>query len=212
MQKSKTIRCIGVRPQCTFFSRVSKPLAVSVCAVALIGCADPQRGNAAAATAAAPEAAPAADALSAPAPAAVNRLPVSLNSLMVALVNQAADPIWVAAWHGPESEADWRELERRAVQLEVAGALLGVPGTGPLDDTWAASAGWQDWSAQLRQTGADAVQAVQARDLQAISAVGDRIVEVCEGCHIEFKPNLPTGGQFGELSPTSEDLEDGGES
>ena len=210
MHKSTTKMCIGVRPQCTFFSRMSKSLAVSVCIVALIGCAEPQRGDAAAAPA--PEAAPAADALSAPAPAAVNRLPISLNSLMVALVNQAADPIWVAAWHSPESEADWRELERRAVQLEVAGALLGVPGTGPLDDTWAASAGWQDWSAQLRQTGEDAVQAVQARDLQAISAVGDRIVEVCEGCHIEFKPNLPTGGQFGELSPTSEDLEDDGES
>lgn len=144
--------------------------------------------------------------------AAVARLPISLNALMVAIVNQAADPIWVAAWHNPAGESDWRELERRAVQLEVGGALLQVPGTGPLDDVWAGSSAWQDWAGQLQQVGAEAVTAVRARDLEAISAVGDRIVEICEGCHIEFKPALPTGGQFGELSPTEADLKNGEES
>ena len=155
-----------------------------------------------------PAAPPAADSVAeAVESAAVARLPVSLNALMVAMVNQAADPIWVAAWHNPSGEGDWRELERRAVQLEVGGALLQVPGTGPLDDAWAGSSAWQDWAGQL--VGADSVTAVRARDLEAISAVGDRIVEICEGCHIEFKPALPTGGQFGELSPTEADLENG---
>jgi hypothetical protein len=142
----------------------------------------------------------------APEPAAVMRLPVSLNSVMVAMVNQAADPIWVAAWRNPESDADWRELERRAVQLELSGALLTVPGTGPLDDTWTSNAQWQKWSLQLRDVGAEAVAAVKARDIERISAVGDDIVAICEGCHIDFKLALPTGGQFGELSPTAEDF------
>lgn len=141
-----------------------------------------------------------------PQPATVTRLPVSLNAVMVALVNQAADPIWVAAWRSPESEADWRELERRAVQLELSGALLSVPGTGPLDDSWTSNAQWQKWASQLQRTGADAVAAVTARDLQAISAVGDAIVEICEGCHMDFKLALPTGGEFGELSPTADDF------
>ena len=134
-------------------------------------------------------------------------LPVSLNTVMVAMINQAADPLWVAAWSSPETEADWRELQRRAVQLELGGTLLSVPGTGPLDAAWTGSEAWQNWSTQLSNIGGNAVAAVQARDIEKISAVGDDLVEVCEGCHLEFKPALPTGGEFGELSPNEADVE-----
>lgn len=138
--------------------------------------------------------------------AAPLKLPVSLNDVMVALVNQAADPIWVAAWHNPSTDEEWRELERRATQLEIAGALLPIPGTGPVDDEWVSQPNWSKWAGQLRDVGAEAVVAVHSRDLEAISATGDKIVEVCEGCHAEFKLDLPTGGKFGELSPTAADL------
>ena len=137
----------------------------------------------------------------------LTRLPVSLNTVMVAMVNQAADPLWVAAWHNPETDEDWRALERRAVQLELAGTLLSVPGTGPLDEAWTSETMWQQWSGQLRDVRASAVAAVHARDIEAISNVGDTIVEVCEGCHRDFKLAFPTGGEFGELSPTAEDFE-----
>jgi hypothetical protein len=140
-------------------------------------------------------------------PAAVTRLPVSLNDVMVTMVNQAADPLWVAAWHNPSTDAEWRELERRAYQLQIAGSLLTVPGTGPVDDEWVSQPSWPKWTSQLRDTAAEAVLAVQRRDLQAISSAGDRLVDVCEGCHIDFKFALPTGGKFGELSPNEADLE-----
>ena len=58
-------------------------------------------------------------------------LPVSLNEVMVAMVNNSADPIWQAAWRHPESDEVWRSLERNAYQLEIAGALLGRTGYGP---------------------------------------------------------------------------------
>jgi hypothetical protein len=136
------------------------------------------------------------------------RLPVSINDVMVALVNDAADPIWVAAWHQPSTDAQWRELERRAYQLELAGSLIAYPGTGGLDEKWAAKPPWRKWSNQLRDAGAAAAVAVKARDVKQISEVGDQIVEVCEGCHRDFKLAFPTGGKFGELSPTADDLED----
>lgn len=136
------------------------------------------------------------------------RLPVSLNDVMVALVNEAADPLWVAAWKQPETDRDWRELERRAYQLELAGSLIAYPGTGALDVKWAAKPEWRSWSNQLRDVGAKAVAATQARDILAISRVGDSIVAVCEGCHATFKPDFPTQGKFGELSPTSADIDD----
>lgn len=135
-------------------------------------------------------------------------LPISLNTLMVALINEAADPIWVAAWHTPESDRDWRNLERMAVQLEVGGALLTLPGTGPKDHEWVRSPAWQNWAKKLQTAGTNALSATRARDLDAVARSGDDIVEICEGCHIAFKPALPTGGEFGELSPTAEDFEE----
>ena len=150
---------------------------------------------------------PAAEEVTAEPVQAVKRLPVSLNTVMVAMVNQAADPLWVAAWHNPQTDADWRELERRAVQLELSGTLLAVPGTGPLDDQWVASDQWQNWAGALRDVGESAVAAVKVRDVDTIAMVGGQIVDICEGCHRDFKLALPTGGEFGELSPTSEDFE-----
>jgi hypothetical protein len=135
------------------------------------------------------------------------RLPVSINDVMVALVNEAADPIWVAAWHQPSTDAEWRELERRAYQLELAGSLIAYPGTGGLDEKWTAKPPWRQWSNQLRDSGADAIAAIKAKDSAQISKVGDQIVEICEGCHRDFKLAFPTGGKFGELSPTADDLE-----
>ncbi len=136
------------------------------------------------------------------------RLPVSLNDMMVALINHSADPIWVADWNAPKSDRDWRELERHAYQLHVGGSLLPIPGTGPVDDEWVAEPGWTKWSFELRDSGMDAIRAIQARDPGAIRLAGDRIVEACEGCHIEFKFPLPTGGRFGELPVTSADVDE----
>ncbi|GAB1263382.1 hypothetical protein [Aurantivibrio infirmus] len=133
------------------------------------------------------------------------KLPLSLNEVMVALVNQAADPLWVAAWQNPQTEKEWRNLEYLAAQLELGGKLLEIPGTGPLDETWTSDPRWSEFAKQLVSAGEEASAAVQSRDIEAINIAGDRIVEVCEACHIVFKPGLPTGGKFGELSPTPSD-------
>lgn len=66
---------------------------------------------------------------------------------------------------------------------------------------------WQAWASRLKGTGARAVTVVKARDLVGVASAGDEIVEICEGCHIDFKPGLPTAGEFGELSPTAADFE-----
>ena len=128
-------------------------------------------------------------------------LPISHNELMVALVNHAADPIWIAAWRNPRTDREWRELERLAYQIEVGGALLQIPGTGPLDAAWTANPQWREYAAQLSQVGARGVTAARDRDVAQIARVGDDLVEVCETCHQQFKPDMPTMDMFGELSP-----------
>lgn len=133
-------------------------------------------------------------------------LPVSINEVMASLINHSADPIWVAAWRNPQTERDWRELEHLARQLQVGGALLTIPGTGPVDEQWTSQAGWQDYSMQLSAAAGRAVNAARSRDVELIARAGDEIVDICEGCHIDFKPDLPTMNIYGELSPTQDDF------
>jgi hypothetical protein len=129
------------------------------------------------------------------------RLPISLNEVMVALVNHAADPIWRADWDRPQTDAEWREIERLAYQIQVGGALLQFPGTGPMDDAWVAEPAWNVFAEQMSQAGRRAVNAARARDGTLIRRAGDELVESCEACHQAFKPDLPTMDMFGELSP-----------
>ena len=135
-------------------------------------------------------------------------LPVSINEVMVALINDAADPIWVAAWKSPETDAQWRMLEHRATQLQLGGTLIAYPGTGGLDHKWTAKPTWRQWANQLSDASSEALTAIKARNIEGISTAGDRIVETCEGCHQAFKMDFPTGGQYGELSPNAADLQD----
>jgi hypothetical protein len=134
------------------------------------------------------------------------QLPISINEVMASLINHSADPIWVAAWRSPQSDEDWRELEHLAHQLQVGGALLTIPGTGPADEEWTSNNEWRGFANQLSAAAGEAVAAAQARNVQQISKAGDDIVDVCESCHIEFKPSVPTMNIYGELSPTADDF------
>lgn len=133
-------------------------------------------------------------------------LPISINEVMASLINHSADPIWIAAWRNPQNNDDWRELEHLARQLQVGGALLSMPGTGPADRAWTEDPKWRTYAQQLSDSAAIAVNAARAKDVEMISRAGDEIVDICESCHIDFKPAIPTMNIYGELSPTAEDI------
>lgn len=134
------------------------------------------------------------------------RLPISINEVMASLINHSADPIWIAAWRNPRTDSDWRELEHLSRQLQVGGALLTIPGTGPVDLQWTGRAEWGEYSMALSEAAGRAVNAARSRDVELIGRAGDEIVDICESCHIDFKPDLPTMNIYGELSPTEADL------
>ncbi len=134
------------------------------------------------------------------------RLPISINEVMASLINHSADPIWIAAWRNPQTDSDWRELEHLSRQLQVGGALLTIPGTGPVDMQWTGREEWGEYSLALSAAAGRAVNAARSRDVELIGRAGDEIVEICESCHIDFKPDLPTMNIYGELSPTQDDL------
>ena len=134
------------------------------------------------------------------------RLPISINEVMASLINHSADPIWVAAWKNPQSDREWRELEHLARQLQLGGSLLSIPGTGPVDSMWTSRAEWGEYAQELTEAAARAVNAARSRDTELIARAGDEIVAICEGCHGDFKADLPTMNIYGELSPTQDSV------
>jgi hypothetical protein len=131
----------------------------------------------------------------APAPAAPT-LPVSINATMVALVDHASEPLWVAAYKPPKDDAGWRETEYDAYQVAVTGKLIQLAGTGPNDAKWVADADWKQDADAMSVAGMDALRAAKARDVKALDEAGGKLVEACEACHKKFKPDLTTEGLY----------------
>lgn len=132
-----------------------------------------------------------------PPPAApVVMSPVSINAEMVSIVDHAGHELWNAERKGkaPKAKADWENLAEHATQLAAAGALVRVAGTGVNDVTWVATPGWQKWSRALSDAGLAALKATEGEDFKALVAANGQLVEACEGCHKEFKPQLPSEG------------------
>ena len=131
----------------------------------------------------------------APEPAGVP-LKVSINAVMVGMVDHAAHSIWDAAVpeKAPKNDKAWDEVAHHAIQLAAAGSIISMAGTGKADAEWVKKPEWQRYASELAVAGAEAWDASQRKDLKAISAVGDKIVEVCEGCHKVYKGDLPTEG------------------
>lgn len=143
----------------------------------------------------APEAtAPAADTAASASTAPPIKPAISFNVLMVKFVDQAADPVWTAAVEPPKTDAEWETVEYHATQLAVTGTLMRVGGTGPKDMEWTNSPGWASFTDKMTEGALAAVQAAKNKDLAALQKAGDDIVLNCEGCHREFKLDLPTEG------------------
>jgi hypothetical protein len=121
----------------------------------------------------------------------------SINAIMVGAVDHAAHHIWDLGREGmaPETDQDWDEVWHAAVQLIAASTAITTGGTtGEMDAEWVSDPGWRTWSQAVMDAGVMAYDAALARDLDAVLAAGDPLVMACEGCHTQFKPDLPTEG------------------
>jgi hypothetical protein len=121
---------------------------------------------------------------------------VSINALMVALVDHASHELWNVEKEGraPKSDAEWREVEHHATQLAGSGTLIALGGTGQADPGWAQSPDWKKYAQQLNDTGLAALNAARAKNLEGLVKANGQLVESCESCHKQFKPELPTEG------------------
>ncbi|MDH3508699.1 MAG: cytochrome c [Gammaproteobacteria bacterium] len=121
-------------------------------------------------------------------------LATSINALMVALVDHSAHELWDAGYQETMTGRDWQIIEQHAIQLVAAGTLTSLGGTGAADRGWAVSPAWQTLSQDMTDAALAALAAVQDHDQMALQAAGSDLVDACEGCHDQFKPDSPTEG------------------
>lgn len=137
------------------------------------------------------------DAQDSASPVGLTELPVSINATMVGLIDSSADYLW-AVGNGdlPQDEADWDLVRSAAYDMILGGQIIKVPGTGEMDTIWTDDAGWREMADNLTGIGQDALPLAesQSTDIEAWRAIGDRLVENCEGCHQAFKPEIPSEG------------------
>jgi cytochrome c556 len=121
---------------------------------------------------------------------------VSINAVMVALVDHAGHELWSVEKEGaaPKTDDAWAMVQEHAVQLAAAGPAISVGGTGPSDNIWVQSPDWRKDAQAMSDAAMSAVAAAKAKNFDELVAANGRIVDTCEGCHKQFKPDLPTEG------------------
>jgi len=122
-------------------------------------------------------------------------MPVSINALMVTLVDHAAHHIWdYGAMEREIRDEEWTIVEYYAIQLAAAGPMLTLGGTGDLDNLWTQSPLWSDHARDMSSVAQQAIIAAQDHDKAMLQRVGNDLTDTCEGCHRLFKADLPTEG------------------
>ena len=127
-------------------------------------------------------------------PTPVTRLPVSINAVMVALTDRSAEPFWIASQKRPRTQKDWDFVQYYATDIAVAGVAISLPGTGQFDATWVQNRAWQTRARMLTSLGMQALSAAKARDQARMRETGDKLVRLCNDCHMQFKPEIPSQG------------------
>lgn len=136
--------------------------------------------------------------LSKPVAAAENQdfpMPVSVNSLMVTMIDHSAHYIWdYAALEDRMLEEEWLAVEYYSVQLAAAGPLMTLGGAGELDNAWAVSPEWLSSAMDMTNAAMKSLNAARLQDKQLLETAGDELLDACLACHRAFKPEIPTEG------------------
>ena len=124
-------------------------------------------------------------------------LPVSINALMVTMLDHSAHYIWdYAALEETMLEEEWAAVEYYAIQLAAGGPLITLGGTGEFDNGWVSSPQWLAYSMDMSNAAMKAKTASRLEDKELLMTAGDELLDSCLGCHDLFKPEIPSEGMM----------------
>jgi hypothetical protein len=106
----------------------------------------------------------------------------TMSDLMVKIIYPASDAIFYITTRTPTSEAEWTELQGKALAVAESANLLMMPGRARDQDRWMADA------KLMLDAGRAAYRAARAKDVAGLEAVNDALYESCTSCHQHYRP------------------------
>ena len=107
----------------------------------------------------------------------------TMSDLMVKIIYPASDALFYIESRTPKTDAEWAVLEGQALMVAESANLLMLPGRARDQKQWMADA------KLMLDAGADAVAAAKEKNVEAIAALSDRLLESCTSCHKNYRPN-----------------------
>ncbi len=107
----------------------------------------------------------------------------SMSDLMVKMIYPTSDAIFYITTRTPATDAEWGELQAKALTLAESANLLMMPGRARDQGRW-----MQD-AALMLEAGRAAYRAARAKDVKALDALSDQLYESCTSCHQHYRPN-----------------------
>jgi hypothetical protein len=82
----------------------------------------------------------------------------------------------------PRNDEEWEHVWAAAVTIAESGNLLMMsPRAKDQGD-------WLKWSSDMVDVGAEAAKAAESKSPEAVLEVGERVYNVCTGCHMQYIP------------------------
>ena len=116
---------------------------------------------------------------------------VTIKEVMEMTITPATNTIW----NVPERPTDeqWMALEQASITLLLAADAIARGGAGQHDADWVTNPAWAAFNDAMIRAGLDALEAIRARNSDALIAAGDVLYPPCEGCHLQFNPGVTAG-------------------
>jgi len=109
-------------------------------------------------------------------------LPVAtISEIMNAITLPYSDALLYIQRNPPQNDRDWETLQMQAVMLAESGNLL------MMKDRAKNQGEWMKEARALVDAGLAAAKATRARDMQAVLALNEPIVNSCVTCHRKFR-------------------------
>lgn len=105
----------------------------------------------------------------------------TMSDLMVKIIYPASDALFYIESRTPKTDSEWTTLEGQALIVAESANLLMMPGRARDQKQWMADA------KLMLDAGAAAVSAAKAKNVEAISALSDQLMESCTSCHRHYR-------------------------
>ena len=116
--------------------------------------------------------------------AAVPMQPAStMSELMVKIIYPASDAIFYITTREPKTEAEWVDLQGKALAVAESANLLMMPGRARDQERWMEDA------RLMLDAGRAAFRAAKAKDVAELDALNDQLYTSCTSCHQHYRTN-----------------------